>query len=244
MYYYVFDPPQGPKEYERTAQIKEYLATLGIAGEMAQVQPGRTVEQLVSTAILKRYSTLIAVGGSELINRMAGALASQDVVFGIIPLVEHEDIRQLIGTTDWKAAADQLKRRRWGVCRVGTFSNGAVFLTPAHVDLGASHHYQISTSKFAIQGSGGLLTITPAQDGDEATLLVELQERTPEKKRWWQQFGKNEGESPYTKLPLSEFNLETSPVLGVSVAGIEIAQTPTTLRSEQKTLKLIAARQE
>ena len=243
MYYYVFDPPQGPKEYERTSQIKEYLGTLGIAGEMVQVQPGRSVEQLVATAMVKRYSTLIAVGGSELINRMAGALATHDVVFGIIPLVEHEDIRTLIGTTDWKTAADQLKRRRWGVCRIGTFSNGAVFLTPARLDLGATHHFQVSTPDFAIQGSGGLLTVTPAQDGDDATLLIELQERTPEKKRWWQQFSKNGGGSPYTKLPLNEFTLETSPVLSVSVAGADVSQTPTTLKSERKTLKLIASSQ-
>ena len=243
MYYYVFDPPQGPKEYERTAQIKEYLGTLGIAGEMVQTQPGRSVEQLVESALAKRYSTIIAVGGSELINRMAGALAPHDVVFGIIPLVEHEDIRTLIGTTDWKTAADQLKRRRWGICRVGLFSNGIVFLTAAHLDLGISHHFQISTNDFAIQGSGGLLTVTPAQDGDQATLLVELTERTPEKKRWWRQFGKNESESPYTSLPLTEFTIETFPILPVTVAGIEVCQTPISLKSEQKTLKLIAATQ-
>lgn len=244
MYYYVFDPPSGPKEYERTSQIKEYLNQLGIAGEMVQVQPGRSVEQLVATALIKRYSTIIAVGGSELINKMAGALATHDVVFGIIPLVEHEDIRTLIGTTDWKAAADQLKRRRWGVCQMGIFANGAVFLTPAHLDLGATHRFQLSTSTFAIQGSGGSMTVTPAQDGDDATLLVELQDRTPEKKRWWQQFGKSGTDSPYTKLPLREFSLETFPILSISVAGIEIAKTPTSLRIEQKTLKLIASKQE
>ena len=240
MYYYVFDPPSGPKEYERTSQIKEYLNQLGIAGEMVQVQPGRSVEQLVATALIKRYSTVIAVGGSELINKMAGALATHDVVFGIIPLVEHEDIRSLIGTTDWKMAADQLKRRRWGVCRMGSFANGAIFLTPAHLDLGASHHFQLSTSQFFIQGSGGLLTVTPTQDGDDATLTVELLERMPEKKRWWQQFSKNGTDSPYTKLPLLEFYLETSPILSFTVAGIAISQTPTRLISQQNTLKLIA----
>lgn len=53
MYYYIFDPPQGAKEYERTAQIKELLSTLGIAGEMTSPIPGRGVEELVQIAIQK-----------------------------------------------------------------------------------------------------------------------------------------------------------------------------------------------
>ncbi len=34
MYYYIFEPALEAKEYERTSQIKEYLSSLGIAGEM------------------------------------------------------------------------------------------------------------------------------------------------------------------------------------------------------------------
>ena len=58
MYYYIFEPPLEAKEYERTAQIKEYLATIGIAGEMTAPTPGRSVEDLIQLAIGKRLSLI------------------------------------------------------------------------------------------------------------------------------------------------------------------------------------------
>jgi hypothetical protein len=242
MYYYVFDPPKGPKEYDRTAQIKSYVSSLGIAGEIVQPQPGKTVEDLVATAITKRYSTVIAVGGIDLINRMARVLAPHDVVFGIIPLVDHPDVEALIGTTDWKLAADQLQRRRFGLCRMGILGDGTVFLTPAHLDLGLTHRFELNSKKMAASGQGGILTITPSQDEGETALRVEIEERAVEK-RWWERFGKGQEPQRYTKFNLREFSLSSDPVLELAVAGTAVTQTPFSCKVEKKALKLIAGHQ-
>lgn len=135
MYYCIFEPPVGPKEYERVAQIKSKLTELGIVGEMATPMPGKTIEQLVSNAVSKRYSTVVAIGGIALINQVVRAVEPYDLVLGIVPLTEHADITTLIGTSTWEAAADQLKRRRCQPVWLGEMNGGISFLTPARLVL-------------------------------------------------------------------------------------------------------------
>jgi hypothetical protein len=245
MYYYIFDPPVGPREYERTAHIKEALSNLGIAGEMTQPQPGKTVEDLVTLAASKRYSTIVAVGGMELVNRIAKAIEPYDVVFGIIPTLAHPDLASLIGTSDWKQAAEHLKRRRWKTVRLGTLNESACFLTPAHIMLPSDARWRIETPDFAMEGIGGELRVTPVTDEatDEAKLQIE-RVRIAEPAKGF--FGK-------LLRPIST-NLENTSVISmkadiltekpfeVSVAGATLTTTPLSCSIEKRQIKLITAK--
>lgn len=246
MYYYIFDPPQGAKEYERTAQIKDLLSSLGIAGEMTSPIPGKAVEDLVNLAVAKRYSTIVAVGGMELINRVARAIEPYDVVFGIIPGAEHPDITDLIGVSDWKSAAEQLKRRRWQAFKLGLINNQTVFLTPATIPLSASTQYHIQTPTFDLAGVGGELTITPLRnthEGAESGLVVHVQPG-PEPKHglFGGFFGKKSTAPEESYFTVAELTLQTSEPVPVLVANTELARTPIRCTTQKKTLKLIVGK--
>lgn len=233
MYYYVFDPPRGPKEYERTAQIKAYLSQIGIGGETAQPQPGRSVEDLVASALIKRYSTLVAVGGISLITKMAASLKGRDAVFGIIPLFSHPDIAELIGSSEWKAAADALPRRRFQERRVGYINDSVPFITPARISL-ENKTAIVQAEHFELLLNSGVITLTP--ECEQITLSHDLP--LPQRS-WLQRFAKPNAATDRTLFHTSACTI-TSPVLtSVSVAGADVAQLPLDVQASTGILRII-----
>lgn len=245
MYYYIFDPPVGTREYERTAQIKDYLSSLGIAGEMTSPTPGKSVEDLVHLAIAKRYSTIVAVGGMALVNRVARALEPHDVVFGIIPTVEHEDIVRLTGTNDWKSAADQLKRRRWHAIQLGLINKEICFLTPATIVLPSGMGYQLKTHSFTLEGVDGTITITPLGGSEmESGLQVEIKANAAPAKRGFLSglFGKTNPVPEDSVFTVPSLALATEQPIPVQVAGTDLTTTPIRCTTQAKSLKLIVGK--
>ena len=245
MYYYIFDPPTGAKEYERTAQIKELLASLGIAGEISQPQPGKSAEDLVHNAIAKRYSTIVAVGGMELINRIARALEPYDVVFGIIPTIDHPDIATLIGTSEWKPAAEQLKRRRWQYARLGVINDDIYFLTPAYIDVPSGSAYSIQTPDFTAMGRGGLVELMPlyVEGSQEVNLSIKVQQAKEAPRGILQKlFSRDSAPSHDSYFSAPTVTIQTEQTLSVTVAGTAIITTPIQCTTKGKQLRLIVAR--
>jgi diacylglycerol kinase family enzyme len=245
MYYYIFEPPQGPKEFERTAQIKSYLSELGIAGEMAAPQPGKTVEDLVQVALSKRYSTVVAVGGMEFINRIARALISYEAVLGIIPVTNDADVAELIGTSDWKIAAEQLKRRRWQHIQLGSMNGNVCFLTPASIQVPVGETVTLTTEDFSIQAAGPQqIKITPLRDPESPVsgLLLDITGESKAKKGLLSLF------KPQNTVPLtSHFTVKKLSVLtdkaqAVVVAGETLASTPVDCSTEAKGIRIIIAK--
>ena len=246
MYYYIFEPPLEAKEYERTTQIKELLSSLGIAGEMTNPTPGRTVEDLVELAVAKRYSTIIAVGNTELINRVARALEPHDVVFGIIPLSENKDISNLIGLADWKSAAEHLKRRRWQPVRIGLINKEIGFITPATINLPTLSNYEIITPDYTLSGQGGTITITPLRGNENDThssFLLEMDNEQPVKTGFLSSlFSKPTNIPQKSQLVVTELELRTQESASVIVAGAAVCATPIFCETQGKPLKLIIAK--
>lgn len=242
MYYYIFDPPQGAKEYERVAQVKELLSSLGIAGEMVSPSPGKSISQLVDLAITKRYSTVIAVGSMALINQVARAIHGQPVVLGIIPLFEHPDLVQLIGVTTWQAAAEQLKRRRWQPIHVGVLNSSVSFLTSATIEIPSECGYWLHSENFSLQSQGGSITITPTQEVGNG-LLVQLSQ--PQAKPGLFSFRKPD---PLLAIPsrfqLNALEIKSSQALSVTVAGSVVATTPLHATTHSEPIRLIVGRRD
>jgi len=247
MYYYIFEPPHGSHDYERMAQVKEYLATLGIAGEMTSPTPGKDLEDLVESAIQKRYSTVVAVGGSALINRVARALEPHDAVFGIIPLQEHPDITKIVGVSDWKAAAEHLKRRRLRDVQIGLYNDQEGFLTPVTIVLNSDQRAVIKADKYSLESFGGTITVSPSipeeEGGKTATLDLTITYPQPAKAGFLSSlFKRSTPQNLNTQLVSKNFQIQTDPVLPVSVAGAELGPTPCTFSVQKKPLKLIVAK--
>lgn len=193
----------------------------------------------------KRYSTIVAVGGMELINRVARAIEPFDVVFGIIPTTEHPDLARLVGVADWRAAAEQLKRRRWQAMRLGLINNQVCFLTPATIVLENSTKYHLRTPDFELKGSGGLLTISPVRNVEESPdqgLIIDIQPLPEKKSLLGSLFGGAPKESTESRFTVTELALSTDHPLPVTIAGANLAATPIHCSTQAKVLKIIVAK--
>jgi hypothetical protein len=246
VYYYIFDPPTGPNDYQRIAQIKEKLTALGIAGEMASPMPGKTVVDLVENAVAKRYATIVAVGDMLLINQVAQALEPHDVVLGIIPLHEQPDITSLIGAPTWEQAAEHLKRRRWQPVRLGLIKGSSCFLTPATIVVPPTVTVECITPQFHMKYLGGTLSIAPGRATEESDTMLAVQVQWNEKPRSGF-FGNLFGSAPSSDKELTRFftpmlRVKTEQALPVIVAGIELGQTPLECTMQPKPVRLIVAK--
>ena len=247
MYYYIFESPQGQKGFERTAQIKEQLSVLGIAGEMAMLSTGKTVVELIDIAVAKRYSTIVAVGGVELINQVARAIEPYDVVFGIIPNSDNPDIAGLIGTNDWKEAVNFLKKRLWKAVRLGIINETNCFLTPASIEIKDDNKYQFKTKKYSAEGSGGLVVrVSPIGSEDEkvSQLRVEFLHNESGKNRsiFSKIFKKEEQIVQNSCFVVNSFDLNTTKPAQIIVAGTEVGATPISCQTQEKMIRLIVGK--
>jgi hypothetical protein len=245
MYYYLFEPPKEAKDYERSAQVKEYLSQLGIAGEMVSPLPGKSVEDLVTSAISKRYSTVIAVGGMELANRVARALEPHDAVFGIIPLKPHEDIAALIGTSDWKQAAENLKRRRCQSVRLGSLQDSFCFLTPARVRV--SGGFVLQTPDFDVEGQDLLISVAPtyADEHSEPRFSITLEPFSPAKRGLLGNLFSRRPSAPAESRFLSdEAVLHTDTPASIEIAGVSLTTTPANFKMQERSIRLIVGKNE
>lgn len=251
MYYYIFENTTVAKDLEKIAQIKEMIATLGIAGEMSVPGPGRGPVDLVNAAVTKRYSTIIAVGGMTLLNSVAKAIEPFDVVLGIIPLIDHPDFVKLIGTSDWKTATNNLKRRRWQTAKLGIINEQFCFLTPATLDFQSDSIFELIADKYNLKGSGGLIVITPStyRDEEDLQLILEsdlslsvdiIKDRSVKNKGIFaKMFNKQSDISLNSHLDLASFKLTSVNPVYATVAGEVLCQTPITCRVQEKSIKLI-----
>jgi diacylglycerol kinase family enzyme len=94
MYYYIFESAKNTSQKNLHEKIKDYLGFLGIAGETMTVSPARSVEELTQMGIEKKYSTIVAVGGDVLINKIASLIQGTEIVLGIIPIEASEQINK------------------------------------------------------------------------------------------------------------------------------------------------------
>jgi len=248
MYYYIFDPPAGPNDYQHTQQIKEKLSALGIAGEMGSPMPGKDVRYLVENAVAKRYSTIVAVGGVALINQVAQALEPHDSVLGIIPLHEEPDIAKLIGSDTWEQAAENLKRRRVQSVKLGLLEGTGCFLTPATIEIPANEWVTFATPNFQGRQQGGTVIISPSRNPEQESMCLAVEitmgEKAPSAGFFKSLFGgKSSPSQNTTRFCTSHLKITTEKPCAVSVAGSEITQTPLTCSTQAKPVRLIVAKQ-
>lgn len=245
MYYYIFDQPQGSNEYQRTAQIKERLGELGIAGEMTTPVPGRTVQDLVHNAVAKRYATIVAVGGIALINQVARAIEPYDLVLGIIPLQENPDINSLIGSATWEDAAEQLKRRRWQSVRLGMMQGGICFMTPATISVPAGMPVALSTPDFQLtEKHGAEITVTTVrgESAEVSSLQVTIVPHSPKRGFLGSLLGSGTKAPTESCFTVSEVTIAPAESLPVVVAGETLTNTPLHCTTQEKPVRLIVAR--
>lgn len=116
MYYYILEPPSSRAVRQTHQRLRDLLTNLGIAGEMVMASPARPAEELSAMGVSRGFTTIVAVGADNFINRIAVNLIGQ-AVLGIVPVEASSEIEELVGVSSLKEAAEALKYRRLSDCQ-------------------------------------------------------------------------------------------------------------------------------
>ncbi len=122
MYYYLVDNSKR-KEFDKIEQkATEILVSFDILGEFDFIDNLADVEDKVKGAIDKGFSTIVAVGGEVLANKVAINLVNSKIALGILPLEDSLLVNSL-GLGNWKNSLEILAARRVLLMDTGVINN-------------------------------------------------------------------------------------------------------------------------
>lgn len=239
MYYYIFESAKNTSQKNLHEKIKDYLGFLGIAGETMTVSPARSVEELTQMGIEKKYSTIVAVGGDVLINKIASLIQGTEIVLGIIPIEASEQINKKIGAFDYKTACDNLRYRRTKLLDLAFIEPNKYYLTSANIITNKATpctievddcHINTNFTQIAISANLTIMIIDETQDGNFLT------------KAWGWLSGKEAPESNVSILKGKKIKINTTESIPVLINSEVVAKTPISVRTKFRALKIIVER--
>jgi len=237
------EPPKGKLVY-RQEKIKDILGDIGIAGETVTPSAARTIEELTQLGVMKGYSTIVAVGGESLINKIINILATQkiskDVVLGIIPNDFESLISKKINVGDLRSACNALKFRRLETIDICQIEPNKFFITEALIENPKNRQVYFSLDQVAGSAQANQIIIKPG-------LNIYMHDKALEGNAFsrflnWL-FSRKEKDvfSSFFQTKKVRFESENAN-LPIKVSGETIAKTPATLNNRPRILKIIVAR--
>jgi len=237
------EPPKGKLIY-RQEKIKDILGDIGIAGETVIPSAARTIEELTQLGVMKGYSTIVAVGGESLINKIINILATQkiskDAVLGIIPNDFESLIAKKINVGDLRSACNALKFRRLETIDICQIEPNKFFITEAIVENPKNRQIYFSLDTMAGSAQTNQIIIKPglniymhdkALEGNAFSRFISWLLSRKEKDIF----------SSFFQTKKARFESENAN-LPIKVSGETIAKTPATLYNRPRMLKIIVAR--
>jgi diacylglycerol kinase family enzyme len=159
MYYYIFDIKKCKKK-SQVEDIKRHISALGISGEFTYPSAAQTVEELVDLGLSKKYNTIVAIGGDDIANTIAGKLCGRPEVLGIIPLEISPELGAVIGTNNWKDGCENLRYRKITEMRIGQTGKDQYFITNIELDLKQPTDVTIEFRDYIVQSKASKLVVT------------------------------------------------------------------------------------
>lgn len=163
MYYYICDPPTTKTDQAIITSIRSALVPEGIGGEFVMRSVGESVGGLVSKAIVQGFSTIVAIGGDQLINELGGVLYDQQAALGILPLHISSGIETIIGYHDWRTGIQALRHRKLHLRDIAAINAEHFFINNAEITVSKSNFIlhmnrftaRLETSEIILQLSTG-----------------------------------------------------------------------------------------
>ena len=138
MYFYIFEPPRSSKERVYFEKIRDIAREFSIYGEAAQASPARTPEELTQIAVGKNYTTIVAVGSDEHVNRVASQLIVSTIPFPVALGVVSTDPVSILyerwGFKQPEEACEVLKFRKLEKFDAGLIEPQHYFITSARIE--------------------------------------------------------------------------------------------------------------
>lgn len=245
MYYFIFEYPRNRQLVDIARQVEDEVVSSGIAGEIIELTPARNIDNLIADANRKGYQTLVVVGGSKLVNKVASKLLRYEMVFGVVPLGKSESLTSLIKCNDWKEAVEALKKRRWIFSAMARIEEKTTFISPCSLSFQGQKNVTIETESWSTQIKALALTVQPtSQDDSHPLIMVKCKSRSNSKNsltRWWQGLTSTE-ETSSSLFKNESIVIKTEEQLSLMIDDMIIARTPTTISVIPRAIRLIVAK--
>lgn len=233
------DSPKNPSDKKTQEKIKDYLGLLGIAGETVLVSPARSAEELTSMGLEKKYSTIVAIGGDRLVNKIATLIQGTDTVLGVIPIEASEIIQNLIGTNDIKQACENLRFRKLKEVNLAHIEPNKYYLTDALIINDKPFNAQVTIDDFYFEAQATEINV-------DANLNLTIKDQ-PAQNGFMQKLfgflgGKENQVNNISSFHGKKIKINTSELLPVIIDAEIVAKTPIAVKIKQKALKIITGR--
>ena len=137
MHYYIFESPKSSTERAIFERIQQIAREFGIFGEFVQSSPARSAQELVEIAVMKNYSTIVAIGGDTHVNKIASKIVAlgltSNIVLGIIATEQDSLLSERWWFKKIEDGMETIKFRKLTKFDVGMIEPNHYFLTSASV---------------------------------------------------------------------------------------------------------------
>ncbi len=241
MYYYIVDPPNSSQTPKIVQRLQELITPIGLSGEIGIASPARSAEELTYMGVEKGYTTIIGVGGEELINTIASIVINESrerLAIGVVPLDAGTIITDLAGVpnNDMRRAVEVIKQRHLELIDIVHISPKRHMLTEAHIVAPRKLKMILDIDqRLKVEIEADYLHISN-------DLVITIETRQPQG-GWKRLFGSQ----PKNELNISQFHgrqirFTAHEPLPVVIAGQVVAKTPVTFTKMPAALKLITSR--
>lgn len=232
-------------------EIKNYLGGLGIAGEFTYPTPMQSVDELVELALGKHYTTIVAIGGDEIVNAVCAKLLGRKEALGIIPLESSPDLRHIIGVSNWREACEALRFRKIIEVRLGQTAAKNIFLTNIFLNIKAPLEVTLEFKDYLVQARLKNLLVANYSHGVKKIaddfLDIVAESVDPKQSYLLTRLGSAFGLSNKTENTFSLFRARSlriftkTPIPLVSHQTV-LAKTPQLIESSDEYIRLITAK--
>lgn len=241
MYYYVID--LGNKNIVKIKEKMEVImASYGISGDFGKISPLSSAYELAKRATEQGYSTIVAIGTSEIINQTAAALVNTNATMGIIPVGASPSICELIGASNYKEALEILKTRKVETIDIGKIDENKYFLTEAKMQSSRPIPTILDFGKFKIGGEFQEIIIANGDSSkhsfQDGVFSIKIDSR-PIKNPFWKLFKKS---TPSSLFHQENIKIETEEQTKIYVGEEVVAKTPCKITLLPLALRLVVAR--
>ena len=99
----------------------------------------------------KKYSTIVAVGGDDIINGVANVMTGREEAMGAIPLLASDALSSILGVKNWHEACESLRFRKINQVNIGKTGNNKHFLTFVTLNINMPVEVTIEFKDFYLQ---------------------------------------------------------------------------------------------
>lgn len=244
MYYFIFEKSASKRLSELTRQIEDEVINRGLVGEMVELTPARNIDTLLTDANHKGYQTLVVVGDSRLVNKVASRILRYDIVLGVVPVSDSPALFKKIGVKDWKSAVIALQHRRWQYASLGRINDTGTFLTSCTIPQAKPGKITVETANYSVDVTTSDLTIATRAAGQRKTVIgVECTAQSNQNSSWWQGLLGKTKQDNFCRFSSDTLLVTTETPANVMVDQTVIGRTPATFTVTPKALRLIVAKQ-